>query len=358
MEIFIWGTGFAAQRLNEIYANEIREENIIGYIDNDPSKLGKMFCGKRIYSPEVLQDNRNAAIYISVMEKKEEICQQISSQYPYYETSILEDNYFKKLSLIKRYQNSEDDEAKEIVKYLAGHPLQFFNYPFVEGYKEDKIFIGIENGLYYTVRHGKKLFFSQDYDTEQKAREYYLSLLIEQDVDSPHRYLTESFQVPDGAVVIDAGTAEGIFSLDIIDLAKRIYIFEPDRNWIDALKYTFESYMDKVVIINKCVSDYTDGGTVTIDDSIKEIVDFIKMDIEGEEYYALQGAKKVLGMSPDAKCVICSYHQEFAYEAIKNLLEKWGFQTTHSKGYMWYTEHFNKMRPPVLRRGLIYAEKK
>ena len=40
-----------------------------------------------------------------------------------------------------------------------------------------------------------------------------------------------------------------------------------------------------------------------------------------------------------------------------NKLKEYGFKTDHSYGYMWYVEHFNVMRPAVLRRGLIRAEK-
>lgn len=363
--IFIWGTGFHAGRINVEYENVLKRENIIGYIDNDLKKTGKLFCGKYVYAPDILKEYKDAAIFISI-ERKEEIYQQIYTDYPFYEGRILEPDYFflevEKLKLtmklIARYENCGDKEIEEVIEYLRNHSLDFFNYSFVEKYKTSEIFIGTEHGLFFTIHKGKKLFFSKEYDTEQKAREYYLLLIIEQDKDSPHRYLTETFQIPDGAVVIDAGAAEGTFSLDIIDKVEKIYMFEPDRNWVDALQYTFEKYMDKVVIVNKGVSDYTNDGMTTIDAVVKEEkIDFIKMDIEGEEYYALQGAEKLLGKSPDVKCDICTYHQEFAYEAIKNKLEEFGFQTTHSKGYMWYAEHFNEMRPPVLRRGLIRAEK-
>lgn len=355
--IFIWGTGYNANKLNSIYKNEIKNENIIGYIDNNPQKCGELFWEKPVYSPDVLNKYNNVAIYISV-EKKEEVYQQICAQYPFYKEKVLEIDYFKKKKLMTRYEGSEDSEIKEIMKYLHEHQLQVFNYAFVEKYKAEEIFIGMENDLYYTDYHGKKLFFSKDYDTEQKVRQYYLSLLIEQDENSPHRYLTDSFKVPDGAVVIDAGTAEGMFSLDIIDKVKKIYMFEPEKNWVDALKYTFGEYMDKVVIINQCVSNYVSEGTTTIDHSVTEDkVDFIKIDIEGEEYYALQGAEKLLKRSHNVKCDICAYHQEFAYEAIKHKLEEIGFLTMHSKGWMWYPEYSNITRPSVLRRGLIRAEK-
>jgi len=61
--------------------------------------------------------------------------------------------------------------------------------------------------------------------------------------------------------------------------------------------------------------------------------------------------------SSEVECIVCTYHQECAYDAIKYYLEELNFRVSHSDGYMWFHEHFNRMRPPVLRRGLIKAKK-
>lgn len=355
--IFIWGTGLRARQLNEIYANELSEEKILGYIDNDKNKVGSKFFGYEVYSPSILDKYSKCYIYISVY-KQEEIYTQICDEFNDKKSMILENEYFRKKKLITRYRDIEDEEIHEIVSYLNNNPLDVFNYEFTKKYNCKDMIIESENGLLYTIHNGKKMFFSKNYDNEEKVRAYYRSLLIEQDLKSPHRYLTDCFKVENESVVIDAGVAEGNFTLDIVDHIKRAYLFEPDKKWAEALHMTFSQYGDKVKIINKGVSDYCDIGTTTIDLEVdEECVDFIKMDIEGEEYYALNGAKNIINRSKEMKAVICTYHQEFAYDAINNRLKEYGFQTKHSDGYMWYVEHFNIMRPSVLRRGLIRAEK-
>lgn len=135
-------------------------------------------------------------------------------------------------------------------------------------------------------------------------------------------------------------------------------MFEPDGEWVEALKHTFEPYKEKIVIINKCLSSYIKGDTTTLDEILDgSKVDFIKMDIEGEEYYAMQGALKSIAATENLRVVVCTYHQEFAYDAIKKLLEDMLFKTETSAGYIWCPASFNPMRPPFLRKCLIRAEK-
>lgn len=355
--IFIWGTGLRARKINEIYGNELKEEKILGYIDNDPNKVGSDFWGYKVYSPSILNEYPKCYVYIAVY-KQDEIYAQICNEFSDKKSMVLEKEYFGKKKLITRYRDSEDEEIREIVSYLRNNPLDVFNYEFVKKYTCEDMVIESENGLLYTIHNGKKMFFSKDFDNEEKVRTYYKSLLVEQDLKSPHRYITDDFKVENGSVIIDAGVAEGNFTLDVVDQIKKAYLFEPDKNWVEALYMTFSQYDDKIKIINKAVSDYCDEETTTIDIAVnEERVDFIKMDIEGEEYYALNGAKKIIDRSKGMRAVVCAYHQEFAYEAINNKLKEYGFKTDHSYGYMWYVEHFNVMRPAVLRRGLIRAEK-
>lgn len=354
--IFIWGTGFNAKRLNEVYHHELTQEHLVGYIDNDSDKWGSEYYGKPVFSPDSLKELEDIYIYISV-NKADEILEQIRKSFGS-KITVLKKDYFKKKRLMTRYAASGDHEINDIIEYLNDNDLDVFNYPWVEGYKNLNFDFYKEDGLFYVLHKGKKLFFSRQYDSEEKVREYYISLLLEQHSNSPHKYLTDEFDVAEGDVVVDAGAAEGIFSLEVIDKAKKIYMFEPESDWIEALKHTFSEYEEKVVIIQKCVSNYNDEMTTTIDEAVTEsAINFIKMDIEGEEFYALCGAENTLKKSNNVKCVVCSYHQEFAYYAIKSKLEEYGFETKHSDGYMWYIEHFNSMRPMTLRRGLVRAEK-
>lgn len=62
---------------------------------------------------------------------------------------------------------------------------------------------------------------SRKFKNEKEVAAYYKSVLMEQDEDSPHKYLTKDFNVENSDVVVDVGVAEGNFSLDIIDRVKK-----------------------------------------------------------------------------------------------------------------------------------------
>ncbi len=353
---FIWGTGYVAENINRWYGEQLENLEIAGYIDNDLQKQGMMFAGKRVFGPDILVENKDSYIIIANTFEKE-IKLQIERDYPWMINRIMEPLFFQRQQLISRYKNSDEKEIQDIMEYLENNPLEVFNYPFTQNYAEKDFYIGFDRskGLFYTYQCNKKMYFSRDFKTVEKVRAYYKSICIEQDMDSPHRYLTDTFVVPEDAVVIDAGAAEGNFALSVIDHVKKIYLFEPDDRWAEALAYTFEPYKNKVNIINKNISNYIDNKTTTIDKEISESeIDFIKMDIEGEEYYALEGARKTITASENMRCAICTYHQEFAYDVLSRLLLDYQFTIETSAGYMWY---FNEMRPAILRRGIIRAKK-
>ena len=354
--LFIWGTGQKANELNQFYHDELFQ--IEGYIDNDPCKWGEDFLGKKIYSPEQLKKENHIDVFVCMVDKTA-VVNQIRKNFGDCDVNIVNERYLIKKKLFTRYKDCKDSEIVKVLEWLRNNELQNFNYEFTSKYLIDSIEMrkDYSNGLFYVLYEGKKVYFSSDYRTEEEAKKYYLSLLIEQDQESPHRYERGGYEVDEGDVVIDGGAAEGIFAVNIIERARRIYLFEPDEKWCEALYHTFYDYRDKVVIVNKAISDYDSATTTRIDEVVQEEVNYIKLDVEGEEYYALRGALTHLKAGRKIKCAVCTYHQEFAYFAIKDLLESFGFEIIHSEGYMWFAEHFNLVRPPVLRRGLIFARK-
>lgn len=356
---YIWGTKSNAVLINQYCTEQLDLIHILGYICDDSSLWGKQFYGKPVYSPYILSKNREN--YIIIVDDAPKALQKIKKKYPWCIDKTLDLHFIQKLQIQTRYADNKDKDIQQILNYLSDHSLEVFNYPFREEYRKRNWYVeyDTQRNLYYTIHNKKKLYFSRSFATEYQVKKYYRSICMEQDIHSPHNYLTDEFNVSDGAVVIDAGVAEGNFALSIIDRISKIYLFEPDRDWIEALEYTFEPYKDKVVIINKCLSNYIDSTTTTVDTVMNGLnVDFIKMDIEGEEFYALQGAEKTIQKSDGIKCAICTYHQEFAYDAISNLLKEYQFDVTTSDGYMWYYDSFNAMRAPVLRKGVIRATKR
>ena len=359
---YIWGTGEIAKYVYHFYHNELEYNNIVGCIDNDKMKEGKTFEGTDIciFQPDVLMHDRHCQIII-LAGAYHEIEQQIRNDYPWVGGNVYSPLLFTKKRLMSRYENTSNEEIKDILRYLKNHPLQVFNYEFTSKYKNKKydILYDEQAKLFYTFFENKRMYFARSFDSEEKARDYYRQIMLEQDIESPHRYLYEDFQVNENAVVVDAGVAEGNFALSVIEKVKKIYLFESDPEWIEALKYTFEPYSDKVVIVNKYLSNYVDASTVSIDAFVsEEQIDFMKLDIEGEEYYALEGAKNIISSSTQMQCVVCTYHKEFDYMALSQLLREFGFQTETSKGFMWFPSDRNSIYElPTLRRGLLRAKK-
>ena len=180
------------------------------------------------------------------------------------------------------------------------------------------------------------MYFSRRYSSETEVINYYKSILLEQDEKSPHKYLSTEFDISDGDVVIDAGVAEGNFALEIIDKVSKIYLIEADSEWIEALNVTFEDYMDKVVIIKAFVSSYDEGDFRTLDSIIPENVNFIKMDIEGNEWDGLKGAQRIINNSSNLRLAICSYHSDFDQVLIESFMDEMSIEHTHTNGYMWF----------------------
>jgi hypothetical protein len=164
------------------------------------------------------------------------------------------------------------------------------------------------------------------------------------------------FRVRDGDVVVDAGAAEGIFALSVVERAKELYLFEADKAWLEPLSATFAPWKDKVIIVNSFVSyKYVGGGKITLDKFFEhKKVDFIKADIEGAEFQLLGGAEKILQQS-GLKLALCAYHYHDDAELLKEKLLNAGFQVEFSKGYLFL--HLDAFSPPYLRRGVIRAKK-
>jgi hypothetical protein len=214
--------------------------------------------------------------------------------------------------------------------------------------------------LKYVLHENKRLYFKQS--DEHEIQSYYNSLLIEQDIDSPHRYEYKDFKVNEGGTVLDVGAAEGIFSLSVVDRASRLYIIEADESWLPALEATFAPWRDKVTIINKYIANYQAAATCDLDSYFRETLEtpanFIKVDVEAGEMPLLNGAQGLLAAQPNMKIAICTYHRQKDAEEINNALMAQGFHTEFSKGYMIFESWLRDREPSFyIRKGLIRAGK-
>lgn len=358
-KILIWGTGLIANRFYKQF--DFKDFSILGFIDNDIKKQGQKFNNHMVYSPDILEKaSFDKLIIMSNQKAFNEITNQIKVTYAVDEDKIKDVYYIVKNSLINRYKDNDDAEVGIILEYLKNHDLQVFNYEFADKYQEMPVDVKFDNtsGLYFVSYKGKKMYFSKKLDTKEKVINYYRSICLEQDPMSPHLYFGNNHTVCDGQVVVDLGVAEGNFSLDVIDNVSKLYIIEGDNDWIEALQFTFKEYLSKVVILNKFISDIKTEEYDTLDNLIKEPVDFIKMDIEGYETAALKGAKKLFAMSEKLKCSICAYHNENDEKDICSLLREYGMKYTATKGLMWYPWSIQGSTYGTdLRRGVILSER-
>ncbi len=346
--ILLWGAGERTRSvLKSVDKNKFE---IIGIIDNNQQIQGTKFEGIEIYGKEILDKCKFERVVLCLGEKgMAAVRRQLVSEG--YDISKAEDSlFFMKDAVLEYYKDETDEEMREIISYLKVHSLQAFNYEFVEKYNCMEVMCEYDDNakMWFVWENGKKMYMKASLDTEEKVKKYYRGICMEQDEKSPHRYFVEGYEVKEDSIVIDAGVAEGNFALSVIDKVKKIYLIECDEEWIEAIKCTFKEYADKVVIVDKLLSDVCDNNSITIDEIVKgEKIDYIKMDIEGFEVLALNGAVETLKQE-NIKLNICCYHNEDDELKIKDIMEKSGLKVKTSEGYMCYF---------YSEEGVVYQER-
>lgn len=360
-KVIVWGAGRKTEEFlsyREYYCDIIE---IAAIVDADRAKWGKSLEGYKVISPEEAYEIGCGRFIVPSEQYFDEIADRIIVDTGIKRTQVEQVTYITKCKLAARYGHHSD--KLDILAYLSGHPLSIFNYPFVEKYEDMNPEIGYDEDaeLFYVIHNGFKMYMSRKLSTKEKVSVYYKSLCMEQDEHSPHRYLQKGFDVERGDVVLDVGAAEGIFTLGIIDRAKKIYLIETDTGWIEALSYTFKDYREKVEITDRFVSDYTICRTSTLDDLVSENVDFIKMDIEGNEYAAMLGAAGLIRKARHIRLAVCAYHGDHDGLAIETLAESLGLKVSYTEGYMFFPYGGERIKQtyimPTLRKGIIRCEK-
>ena len=365
-KVYFFGTGFCAKTFAkkvELSLKTLGNYQIIGFLDNDIRKTGTLFMGYEVFPIHILKDNPADLILLFLMDddKYNAVFEQLSKIVL---PEKIHEYYFplKKL-LQKRYKDSRDIEIKETLEYISNNKISVFNQFITEKYTYDEVKWDKKIDLPYVefmTVIGKKvpMYYPRDYKFIEKEGSLYIGNLIwEQTQSSPHLYVKEGHDISEGDCVIDAGACEGNFALKYVDTASHIYLFEMDPVWQEPLRYTFRSYEDRVTIITKAVSDKTTNTTCRIDDVVQNgKADFIKMDIEGAELSAICGAERIFGAN-DLKASICSYHRNGDEKKICTQLERYGYRTSVSEGYMLFLYADDTWEIGDLRRGIVYGDK-
>ena len=276
-------------------------------------------------------------------------------------------NEFRYSGFVKRVKKElRQSGNKEYINYADSlNVLKFgdrYNTNWGRKYKHFSIKIQYDYDCpFYLYQRKYKMYLPNDW-SKSKCKRYIRSILEEQDCESPHCYLENNLlsRISKGTV-LDIGTAEGNFGLDVLDSSSKLYLFECDNDFCGTLRHTFEHSMKdgKVVLVSKYVTDKSKDGCISIDDyfcdDMPRDVSLIKMDIEGAEQKALKGMKKLLELNPQAILLICIYHTQSAETEIREILHDYDIHVR--KGYFLLPE-FGEQKYPYIRHAVLEARKK
>lgn len=267
---------------------------------------------------------------------------------------LQEDNNNHDITLTKQ-------ERTNFINYFSGHLAGGLTISISSIYRycPVKVVFDPEKGLHYVVTEkGTHLYFKRGL-SEKHIKRMYNNLRMEQDKESPHNYCFNNLMVTANTVIGDIGAAEGIFTLMFIDKIKKAYLFEVEPEWIEALQATFEPWEDKVIIINKFVSDKDGEDTITLDNyfSQNEKPTLLKLDVEGAEQSVLNGARSLLQEGGITDLLVSLYHRKEDAEVLPDILRRKNYTVKLSPGYMLMTQEsgFVADTPFEFRRGVCHA---
>ena len=218
-------------------------------------------------------------------------------------------------------------------------------------------------GLPFVPHKGHKLYFPKEWSPRKAASAYRRYIEVENILGggharkAPHQYQSDGFRVQAGDAVVDAGSAEGLFALDVADLARRVYLVESGPEWAAPLQATFAPFGDKAVLVRKTVAvtageDRLQLATLFQTDPAPSW--FIKMDIEGDEVAVLEDLVPRLPAGVAVRFACGVYHRQQGAEQVQALFARHGFRTEFSDGYMLYL-YDPDLQYPYFRRGVLRA---
>jgi Methyltransferase FkbM domain len=269
----------------------------------------------------------------------------------------------QKKSLLTKVQDSHRDnpECQEIISFLQRNPAEMIPYFYCKEYSvvESDVTLDQVSDLFVVKVNGCDVYFPKEMTPAYIAESVKVAL-IEQDERSPHRYLPVGSSSIYGDAAILCGASDGIYALRIIEHFRKIYLFEPNPVWQKPVKKTLQRYQDKIEVVPFFVSDHNSATTITLDSFFagkEDKVDYIQADIEGSELKMLKGANRLLTRMDSIKLSLCCYHTANQQTELTNLLVSQGLTVQHSKGFLLMWMEY-PLRPPYLRRGVLYAERK
>ncbi len=163
------------------------------------------------------------------------------------------------------------------------------------------------------------------------------------DASDWHYYRKPQTPIVKGEILLDIGTAEGLFPLVVLDECEKIFLIEPSSTFGSSLQRTFRGFESKVTFFDTAIGNQ-DGETCFDENSLAgqvstvgsrilirkvdtlipsdQRITFLKADIEGFELDMLKGAKETICRNKP-KMAITSYHPQNEAEEIISLVKSY-----------------------------------
>lgn len=219
---------------------------------------------------------------------------------------------------------------------------------------------GISKRLRFNGMH--EVWFPASTNVNLELWNEYLSVFSTQ-VTNAHYYVTPETPVKPGDVVIDCGACEGFFAQQALGLgAARVICVEPNAELVRCLEKTFAAEIRKGAVSVRPVAlgafrgetcfgfdaAYPSSGQIGAGANPRKVaierladvcdelglatVDFIKMDLEGAEIQAVEGALSLPLMKCHPKLAITTYHRAFDFVCLKSVLRSAGYRHFRAVG--------------------------
>jgi len=338
-DFLIFGSGIAARSTYEFL--RLRNKNILGFLDNDSDKIGKEYCGRKIFPPEKIREFlREGKVKIIIssgwfMEIAHQLIYSfnlnpLNDFFPFFAYDWFISNVHGGKEFFSSFLKEE---------YSFNFILNSFQ-DMASKRNYEKIFVYrsllLNPELFYLRCLPRKYSFQsikalvKDKQSPKYLNKLYKKLRV---------YLHPGINYKEKKCIIDGGAFVGDTALLFAELSHNafIYSFEPNPDSYEALKKNTK-HINRICCINKglgiengeatlkkCLSNprttnikvgkNIDKGSIVKISSIDSFVDkenitpdLIKLDIEGMELEALKGAEQTIReFQPDL--IVALYHK-------------------------------------------------
>jgi len=221
---------------------------------------------------------------------------------------------------------------REVLRWLFQPGKEGRARQFVQHVTEEGDFLRIEfrnfTRPFFYPRHARWLDLCQTIDECMNVRNW-------------HNFITDNTQLDSNDVVVDCGSAEGLFSYVASTTAAKVYSVEPIPFWHPSLEKTFAD-IDNVEIIKSALGHKIETAKMSNDEILSRLgphgtiqvqidtldnlfsgkgVSFLKADLEGHEFCMLLGAEHIIRQNRP-KMALTVYHDGNDVQEIVNFLRQ------------------------------------